>query len=97
MIADRACKSFSGKHDGGDINGGFLAAFPKSGRGGTDQSVARDVRHGGDKRSPFAAIERGSRGMDFDAPIFLAISRKIAAVIDRNRRRRRNDAFKTAQ
>jgi hypothetical protein len=58
--------------------------------------VSLDARHGGDKWPPFAAIERCSRGKNFDAPIFLAISCKIAAVVNRNRRRRRDDAFKAA-
>ena len=91
MIADRACEGFSRKHDGGDIKGGFLAVFPKPGRGGTDQGLPGDAHHGGDERCPCGTIERRSRGIDFDAPILLAISRKMAAVIGFDRRRRRDD------
>jgi hypothetical protein len=42
-------------------------------------------------------MERRSRGIDFDVPIFLAISRKIAAIVDLDRLCRRDDAFKAAQ
>jgi hypothetical protein len=97
MITDRAREGFRGKHDGGDVNGGFLSAFPKPCGGGADRRFPRDAHHGGDKRSPFAAIEGRSRHKDFDTPIFLAVSRKIAAVIDLNRRCRRHDAFEAAQ
>jgi hypothetical protein len=59
--------------------------------------VARDARRGGDELSPLAAIERGSGGIDFDASIVLAVSRRIAAVNDFDRRRRGDNAFKAAQ
>ncbi len=59
--------------------------------------MSGDAHYGGDEWSPFAAVERRSRGIDFDAAIFLAISRKIAAVVDVDRRRRCDDAFKAAQ
>jgi hypothetical protein len=56
--------------------------------------LSRDAHHCGDKRSPFTVVERRSRGIDFDTPVFLAISCKITAVIDLDRRRRCGDTFK---
>ncbi len=59
--------------------------------------MSRDANDGSHKRSPFAAVQRRSWGIDFDTPIFLTISCKSAAVIDRKRRCRRDEAFKAAQ
>ena len=97
MIADRVRKGFRGEHDGGDIDCGFLTARPKPGRGGSDQCVSGDARHGGDKWPPLAGIERCSRGKNVNAPIFLTIAREIAAFSNIHRRRRRDDAFKAAE
>jgi hypothetical protein len=97
MIADRACEGFGGKHDRGDIYGCLRAAFPKPCRGGTDQGFPCDTHHGGDKRSPFTAVESRSRRKDFDVPVFLAISRKIATVVDLGWGCRCHEAFEAAQ
>lgn len=66
-------------------------------RSGTDRGLPGNAHHGGDKRPPFAAVESRCRGKDFDTPIFLAVSRKIAAVGDLDRCCRRHDAFEAAQ
>jgi hypothetical protein len=59
--------------------------------------MSGDANDGGDKRSPFAAVKGRCGGKDFDTPIFLAVSRKIAAVVDLDRRCRRHHAFEAAQ
>jgi hypothetical protein len=85
MIADRTREDFSGQHDGRGIEGRFLAALPEPSRGRADQRLSCEAHHGGDKRFPIIANEQRSRRIDCDMPIFLAISRQIAHVIDLER------------
>jgi len=55
--------------------------------------VSGAARHSGDKRRPIAVVERRSGDVDSRRPVLLTISRKIAAVIDLDRRGRRADMF----
>jgi hypothetical protein len=80
MTADGAREDFSGQHDGGGIKRGFFPPFPEPCGGGTDQSGPRDAQDCDDQRPPFAVFEGGAGSLGFDAPVFLAISRQIAAV-----------------
>ncbi len=90
-------KISAGSSDGGSIEGYFFPPRPGAGRSEANQGFPGDAHHCGDQRSPIAAIERGSGDINFDAPILLAISRKIATVIYRHRRRRRDDLFQLTQ
>jgi hypothetical protein len=68
-----------------------------SGRGGTDEGIAFHAHDGGDQRRPLGFVERRSGEVDGDAPVFLAIAREIAAVVDGDWRGRCGDVFEAAQ
>ena len=50
-----------------------------------------------DQWPPFVIIEGGAGSIDFDMPVFLAISRQIAAVVDGDWSRRRGDPLAALQ
>jgi hypothetical protein len=97
VIADGAGEGFRGKHDRGGVEGRFLAGFPLSGRGGTDQGLAFDAHDGGDQRRPLGVVERRSRRVNCDATVFLSISPEMAAVVDGDRCGRCGDVFEATQ
>lgn len=83
--------------DGRCIKCDFFAPFPESCGGGTDQCRSRDAHDRGDQRRPFSVIERSAGRKDFDTPVFLPISRHIAAVVDGDRSCRRGDLLAALQ
>ncbi|KAF0206718.1 MAG: hypothetical protein FD139_3721 [Methylocystaceae bacterium] len=97
MTADGAREDFCGQHDGRGIKRGFFPPFPESRGGGTDQCKSRDAHDRGDQRPPFAVIEGGAGSIDFNTPVFLAISRQIAAVVDGDWSRRLGDMLAILQ
>ncbi len=97
MTADGAREDFRGQHDGRRIKRGFFPPFPEPCGGGTDQCKSRDAHDCSDQRRPFVVIEGGAGSIDFDTPVFLAISRQIAAVVDGDWSRRRGDVLAALQ
>ncbi len=97
MTADGSSEDVRGQHDGRRIKCDFFAPFPESRGGGADQCETRDAHDRGDQRRPFAVIEKSAGCKDFDTPVFLPISRQIAAIVTRDRNRRRGDVLAALQ
>ncbi len=76
---------------------GLILLSPEPRGDGTDQCKSRDAHDRGDQRPPFVVIGGGARSKDFNTPVFQAISRQIAAVVDGDWSRRRGNMLAVSQ